>query len=117
MRFNANMPDFTRPAVSSAQRLMVDDEAAADANLPGAVDERCGSLGNAWAGMGDRKGCQVGLVRNEGDVEVVEGVGEFVEGNVLPAEVWSGDEGVARDEAGEGKCAAEENRAFFASCV
>ena len=65
--------------------------------------------------MGDREGRQIGLVRNEGDVEVVEGVGELVEGDVLPAEVWCGDQGVARDEAGESKRAAQECRAFFAS--
>ena len=91
MGFNANVPDFAGPAVSSAQWLMVDDEAATDANFSGDIDERCGSLGDAGAGVGDREGRQIGLVRNEGDVEVVEGMGEFLERNVLPAEVWRGD--------------------------
>ena len=48
-------------------------------------------------------------------MEVVEGMGELVEGDVLPAEVRRGDQGVAGDEAGESKRAAQECRAFFAS--
>ena len=62
--FHTNMPDFARPAVRAAQRLMVDDQPATDADFSLDVDERIRPLGNPGARIGDGVGCQVGLVRN-----------------------------------------------------
>ena len=62
--FHTNMPDFARPAVCTAQRLMVDDQPAADADFSRDVDERIWPFGDPGARIGDGVGCQVGLVRN-----------------------------------------------------
>ena len=101
--FHANMPNFARPAVCTAQRLMVDDQPATDADFSRDVDERVRPLGNPGARVGDSVGCQVGLVRNEGDAKVVKGVKEFLAGNISPAKVGGDGQGVSREEAGEGK--------------
>ena len=101
--FHTNMPNFARPAVCTAQRLMIDDQPATDADFSRDVDKRIRPLGNPGARVGDSVGCQVGLVRNQGDVKVVKGAKEFLAGNISPAKVGCDGQGVGRKEAGEGK--------------
>ena len=97
------MPDFARPSVCTAQWLVVDDQPAADADFSRDVDKRIRPFGDPGARIGDSVGCQVGLVRNEGDVKVVKGVKEFLAGDISPAKVGGDGQGVSGEETGEGK--------------